>query len=218
MARAGYRGDALIGLKPAESEIYALLSGDDVLLTSQGVLRVAARVAGTNSHQLNRLTDGRIDLARLVGSGEDAALRMAALRLLAATRCGVHVAVLRGLSARRLVSERSDGSLSEIRDFHCRSGCVGLDLTLPDSQHPPTCSDECFICREVAGAVDVQLASPAIGIWAAELRRPMRGATMPEAPINEDRNAVLGQEQVGLVPTDTTMQSVPEAEGMDCLS
>lgn len=87
---------AIVGLKPAESEIYALLCGDDVLLRSQGVLRVAARVNGTKSHESNRLTDGRIDLARLVGSGEGAPLRMGALRLLAATRCGVHVAVCKG--------------------------------------------------------------------------------------------------------------------------
>lgn len=77
----------LVGLKPAEEQIYAMLQGEDVLLRSQGVLRVAARVAGTNSDKANRLTDGRIDLARLVGSGEDAALRMAAIRLLASTHC-----------------------------------------------------------------------------------------------------------------------------------
>ena len=85
-----------VGLKPAESQIYTLLCDEDVLLTSQGVLRVAARVAGSNSHESNRLTDGRIDLARLVGSGEDSPLRMAALRLLAATRCGVHATACSG--------------------------------------------------------------------------------------------------------------------------
>jgi DNA (cytosine-5)-methyltransferase 1 len=87
---------SIAGLKPAESQIYALLCGDDVLLRSQGVIRVAARVNGTKSHESNRLTDGRIDLARLVGSGEDAPVRMAALRLLAATRCGVLVPVCNG--------------------------------------------------------------------------------------------------------------------------
>lgn len=81
----------LIPLKPVERQLYELLQGEDLLLRSQGVLRVAARVAGTTSHATNRLTDGRIDLARLVGSGEDAALRMAGLRLLAATRCKTEV-------------------------------------------------------------------------------------------------------------------------------
>jgi len=76
-----------IGLKPAEEQLYLMLQGEDLLLRTQGALRVAARVAGSRSHETNRLTDGRIDLARLVGSGEDAALRMGALRLLATTRC-----------------------------------------------------------------------------------------------------------------------------------
>lgn len=79
----------IVGLKPAEVQIFSMLLGEDVLLRSQGALRVAARVAGTRSDETNRLTDGRIDLARLVGSGEDAALRMASLRLLAATHCGI---------------------------------------------------------------------------------------------------------------------------------
>jgi DNA (cytosine-5)-methyltransferase 1 len=86
----------VVGLKPAESQIYAVLNGEDVLLRSQGVLRVAARVAGTKSHESNRLTDGRIDLARLVGSGHDAPLRMGALRLIAATRCGINVSKCSG--------------------------------------------------------------------------------------------------------------------------
>ena len=77
----------LVGLKPAEGRIFTMLQGGDVLLRSQGVLRVAARVAGSKSDESNRLTDGRIDLARLVGSGEEAPLRMAALRLIGTTLC-----------------------------------------------------------------------------------------------------------------------------------
>ncbi len=79
----------IVGLKPAEEQIFRMLRGEDVLLRSQGVLRVAARVAGSRSAATNRLTDGRIDLARLVGSGEDAALRMAALRLVGVTHCKI---------------------------------------------------------------------------------------------------------------------------------
>lgn len=80
-----------VGLKPAETQIFEMLQGVDVLLRSQGALRVAARVAGTRSDETNRLTDGRIDLSRLVGSGEGAALRMAALRLLGATHCKIEL-------------------------------------------------------------------------------------------------------------------------------
>jgi len=79
----------VIGLKPGETQLFRMLQGEDVMLRSQGVLRVAARVAGTRSDETNRLTDGRIDLARLVGSGPEAPLRMAAIRVLGATRCGV---------------------------------------------------------------------------------------------------------------------------------
>ncbi|MGW5364474.1 DNA cytosine methyltransferase [Actinopolymorpha pittospori] len=79
----------LAGLKPAEERIFAILQDDDVLLRSQSVLRLAARVAGSNSDETNRLTDGRIDVSRLVGGGQDAPLRMGAIRLLAATHCKV---------------------------------------------------------------------------------------------------------------------------------
>lgn len=78
-----------IRLGDGESRVYSMLRGNDVLLRSQGVLRVAALVLGTKSHESNRLTDGRMDLARLVGSGPDAPSRMAAIRLLAVTHCGV---------------------------------------------------------------------------------------------------------------------------------
>ena len=74
-------------LLPAESALLRLLSGQDVMLTSQTSLRVAARVAGSESGTVNRLTDGRVDLARLVGAGREAPLRMAALRAIGTTVC-----------------------------------------------------------------------------------------------------------------------------------
>jgi len=74
-------------LLPAETALLRLLSGQDVMLTSQTSLRVAARVAGSESGKINRLTDGRVDLARLVGAGSEAPLRMAALRVIGTTLC-----------------------------------------------------------------------------------------------------------------------------------
>jgi DNA (cytosine-5)-methyltransferase 1 len=75
-------------LKPAELGLFLVLTGQpDQLLTGQGSVRVAARVLGTNSHQANRLTAGRLDLARLVGAGPNAPARVAAIRLLGATLC-----------------------------------------------------------------------------------------------------------------------------------
>jgi len=74
-------------LEPAEKGVFRLLMGEDVMLASYPPLRVAARVvAGTESRR-NQLTDGRVELARLVGGGKDAPLRMAALRLIGKTTC-----------------------------------------------------------------------------------------------------------------------------------
>lgn len=76
-----------LGLLPAEEALFSLLNNHDLMLTSQVSLRVAARVTGSESDRTNRLTDGRVALARLVGGGRDAPLRMAALRLLGTTTC-----------------------------------------------------------------------------------------------------------------------------------
>lgn len=79
--------EKVLKLKPAEKATFRLAMGDDVLLTAQGVLRVAARVTGRPSDQKNRLTDGRIDLSRLVGGGEHAPTRMAAIREISNLYC-----------------------------------------------------------------------------------------------------------------------------------
>jgi DNA (cytosine-5)-methyltransferase 1 len=76
-----------LALKPAQKALFRLMMGEDVMLASQAPLRIAARVAGSKSDQNNRLTDGRVELARLVGGGQDAPLRMAALRLIGKTNC-----------------------------------------------------------------------------------------------------------------------------------
>lgn len=76
-----------LAMNAAEERTFRLLAGEDVLLASQATLRVAARVAGSKSDKTNRLSDGRVDLARLVGAGPDAPLRAAALRLLGSTVC-----------------------------------------------------------------------------------------------------------------------------------
>ncbi|MGP4113649.1 DNA (cytosine-5-)-methyltransferase [Streptomyces sp. 4N509B] len=76
-----------VPLKPSEATLYDLLIGRDALWVGQGAVRVAARVNGSTSDQKNRLSDGRVDLVRLVGSGADAPLRMAALRLIGNTMC-----------------------------------------------------------------------------------------------------------------------------------
>lgn len=78
---------AALDMKPGQERMFRLLCGQDVFLANQAAFRVAARVAGTESNKVNRMSDGRVDLARLVGAGDDAPLRTAALRLLGSTLC-----------------------------------------------------------------------------------------------------------------------------------
>ena len=78
---------ASLGMRPAEDLTFRLLCNQDVLLTNQSATRVASRVAGSESSSKNRLSDGRVDLARLVGSGTEAPLRMAALQIVGTRIC-----------------------------------------------------------------------------------------------------------------------------------
>ncbi|WP_234325910.1 DNA (cytosine-5-)-methyltransferase [Streptomyces sp. NRRL S-495] len=76
-----------MGLKPAETSLFRLLAGDDIFHIGQSSLRVAARVQQNESHLTNKLTDGRLNLIELVGSGVDAPLRMAAVRYIGERLC-----------------------------------------------------------------------------------------------------------------------------------
>jgi DNA (cytosine-5)-methyltransferase 1 len=77
---------AELGFGNAETEFYELLMGADVMLSSQAGMRVASRVLGRDVSR-NRLTDGRVALARVVGGGEEAPVRMAAVRQIGVTNC-----------------------------------------------------------------------------------------------------------------------------------
>lgn len=104
----------LVRLNESERRVYDMLRGEDVLLRSQSVLRLAARVAGSRSHESNRLTDGRMDLARLVGSGEEAATRMAAIRLLAETCCGAERRVCSACPLATWCMSRQDDAADDV--------------------------------------------------------------------------------------------------------
>jgi DNA (cytosine-5)-methyltransferase 1 len=79
----------LVGLKPAEERLYRLLLGEDMLWVGQSALRVAARLHNSESDRVNRLSDGRVNLVKLVGADDDAPLRMAAIRLIGQTLCRI---------------------------------------------------------------------------------------------------------------------------------
>ena len=77
----------LLAMKPGEAALYRLLSGHDLLLVGQGSLRVAARVNDSLAHQTNRLSNGRVNMVKLVGADDNSPLRMAALRLIGTNLC-----------------------------------------------------------------------------------------------------------------------------------
>ncbi|MFI8908871.1 DNA cytosine methyltransferase [Streptomyces albidoflavus] len=77
----------VMGLKPAELALFRLLAGGDIMLVGQSALRVAARVQQNESHLTNRLTEGRLNLIKLLGAGRDAPVRMAAIRFIGENLC-----------------------------------------------------------------------------------------------------------------------------------
>ena len=60
---------------------------EEPVLAGRGVLRVAARVTGEQVHRRNRLTDGRLAVARLIGYGDNARSAHLGLIELAASLC-----------------------------------------------------------------------------------------------------------------------------------
>ncbi|WP_369377837.1 DNA cytosine methyltransferase [Streptomyces sp. cg36] len=76
-----------LSMKPSERALYQLLIGEDLMLVGQGTLRVAARMNGLEADHPNRLSEGRVNLVKLVGAGEEAPLRMGAIRIIGADLC-----------------------------------------------------------------------------------------------------------------------------------
>jgi len=77
-------------LLPAELERFACLALDSqVILTTQPALRVAARVTGRPVDKVDKLTDGRLALAEIIGGGNKAPARMAAVAALGRGLCAI---------------------------------------------------------------------------------------------------------------------------------
>ncbi|MFE4355295.1 DNA cytosine methyltransferase [Kitasatospora sp. NPDC056800] len=100
-----------LGLKPNEKAVFRLLLDNDLLLATQGPIRVAERVAGiclnTDATSANALNDGRVNLAKLVGAGDEAPLRMAAVRLLSLTYCRAGSPVCAGCPLRKMCANHN---------------------------------------------------------------------------------------------------------------
>lgn len=87
----GWSGSAWLGaagLGPAAQEWLDLLAFDSGgLAPSSSVLRVTARVTGSDVDERNRMSKGRMELAMLVGDGDEAAILNAALHRLGNQIC-----------------------------------------------------------------------------------------------------------------------------------
>lgn len=78
-----------LGLSPSHVKLLSLLHGGDHLVLGAAVQRVAARLCGLEGDKVaNGLTEGRVRIARVVGAGDLAPNRMAALRVLGNSVCG----------------------------------------------------------------------------------------------------------------------------------
>ncbi|MHB8450567.1 MAG: hypothetical protein ACYDAQ_08995, partial [Mycobacteriales bacterium] len=90
-AADGWNGSAwrrAAGLGPAAQEWLDLLAFDSGgLVPSSSVLRVTARVTGSDVDERNRMSKGRMALAMLVGDGARAATLNAALHRLGSQVC-----------------------------------------------------------------------------------------------------------------------------------
>ncbi|MFE2754297.1 DNA cytosine methyltransferase [Actinosynnema sp. NPDC059335] len=103
----------VLALPPGRTTLLKLLAGDDVLLTSQPVIRVSSRVLNTGSERANSLTDGRVDLSRLVGGDDRAPLRMAALRLVGQLHCHKQAPMCEGCPLARQCATARDSESSD---------------------------------------------------------------------------------------------------------
>ena len=85
-ASDNWRNVALFG--PSARSWYELMTGESSgLVASSAVLRVTARVTGTDVDRRNRGSVGRVELAKLIGYGEKAATLNSAMHRLGSTTC-----------------------------------------------------------------------------------------------------------------------------------
>ena len=87
----GWESDQWIedaGFGPAAQAWYSVLTGkSEQLVASAPVLRVTARVTGTNVDRRRQKSEGRLELAKLIGGGENATMLNAAMHRLGQQIC-----------------------------------------------------------------------------------------------------------------------------------
>ncbi|MDY1006087.1 DNA cytosine methyltransferase [Curtobacterium sp. CFBP9011] len=75
-------------LRPLQRSVFRLLRGSDQLITSKRIAGTVSVLAALPDQQRGEGTDIKVALAQLVGAGESAALRMAAIRALTTEQAG----------------------------------------------------------------------------------------------------------------------------------
>lgn len=81
---------------------------------------------------------------------------------------------------------------------------IGIDLKIPQSQHPPSELAKLCVCRSIPHDVSAYLAIP---VETAAARPPLAGMTMPKPPIHENRESRTSKRKVGLAGEILTMAS-----------
>ena len=69
-------------LRPLQQAVFRMLRGSNQLITSERIATVVGTLLVLPEAQRGQGTDIKVALAQLVGAGDDAALRMAAIRAL----------------------------------------------------------------------------------------------------------------------------------------
>src|SRR5690606_12077584 len=96
-----------------------------------------------------------------------------------------------GTATFRSSVERSDSRADRIGD-------VDRILVLPEAKHSPTRRPQQFVRLAISLSVALDLRRPVSHVWLG--RREMRGASVPEAPVNEHGNAPPSEDDVSGAP------------------
>jgi len=96
------------GIGPSGRQWLELLVDQEGLVASSAVLRVTARLTNTGVDRQNRLSAGRMELAKLVGSGSQAPMLNAAMHRLGSTICTTESPACTGCPLRRVCRGRVD--------------------------------------------------------------------------------------------------------------
>ncbi len=112
------------------------------------------------------------------------------------------------------VSARAFTRLSCCKYFSSGAVQVSSRFTFPDAEDVPTSLSERLICRMVAGLISLKLGSPLLGVGSAKLFRPVLGAVVPIAPINEYSEPITRKYQVRRELSNPLIQSEPESQRM----